>query len=89
MRAMTHFFRTSGGRCRKLRLDLAGGDEFVHGSVLHGLLGREDEVAVGTFDTFSSGCPVCLAMISFISSRLRTISLAWISMSTAWPAAPP
>ncbi len=47
MRAMTHIFRASGGRCRKLRLDLAGGDEFVHGSVLHGLLGREDEVAVG------------------------------------------
>jgi hypothetical protein len=28
-------------------------------------------------------------MISFISSRLRTISLAWISMSTAWPSALP
>ena len=25
----------------------------------------------------------------YINSRLRTISLAWISMSTAWPSAPP
>ena len=42
-----------------------------------------------SLDTLSSGWPVCLAMISFISSRLRTISLAWISMSTAWPSTPP
>ncbi len=42
-----------------------------------------------SFETFSSGCPVCSAMSSSSSLRYRVISLAWISMSTAWPCAPP
>ena len=42
-----------------------------------------------SFVTFSSGWPVCSEMICSSSARRRMISLAWISMSTAWPCAPP
>ena len=35
--------------------------------------------------TFSRSWPVCLARISSSSAAMRTISLAWISMSTACP----
>jgi hypothetical protein len=39
--------------------------------------------------TFSTSWPVWWARIESSASRIRTISLAWISMSTAWPDAPP
>ncbi len=37
----------------------------------------------------SIGCPVFSARIRFRRSRVYRISLAWISMSEAWPCAPP
>ena len=68
--------------CRgKQRPDLPARDDLVDGSVLHGLLGGQDEVAVGVLGHALERLPCMGAMIPFISSRLRTNSLAWIANS--------
>jgi len=58
-------------------------DHLIDDPVLLGFRGAHDEVASVSCATFSTSWPVWWARISSRDSRMRTISLAWISMSTA------
>src|SRR2546428_6525003 len=66
-----------------------GGDHLVHDPVLLRLLGGHEEIAVGVPLDLLHGTGRWWARMRFSSSRIRRISLAWMSMSVACPCTPP